>query len=695
VWAADSLRGPSLLTRFFERAGVTQVYVSALLVALGYYAGAKIGLGLTFSPHPVSLLWLPNAILAAGLLLTPARSWYILLIAALPAHILAELPKDIPLPMVLCWFISNVSEALIAVVSLRWLLGRSLFFDRVEDVGVFILCGAFLAPFISSFIDAAFVRLVGWGEVGYREVWRVRFTSNVLSALTIVPFIINWANAGWHSLREMLSNHLTELVLLLCGLSAASLLVFAVPRTVAEVMPELLYLPLPFLLWAAVRFGPIGGSTAFLMVSLLVIWGAGHGRGPFLGGSPSENALSVQLFLSFAAVTLLTLSASVQERRNSERHLQRNEERFGLVLRATNDTIFDCDIVANRLWWNANGEIFFGKMSDDHLATSAAWFGLVHPDDKERLKRRFQAAMDRGEETFQAEYRLQQLGGKYAYVHARGFIVRDEAGKPVRVIGSLTDITDRKHAEEANRQLAHVSRLAVVGELTASIGHEINQPLSAILINVESADALLDNEVIQRDELKRIMEDIRHDDMRAVDVVRHMRALLKKRNLAMQPFDLNHAIRDVLILINADLTRHRVTVETEFAPSLPMVHGDQVHLQQVMLNLILNAVEAMSDMPAAAKRLGVQTRSADGNGVAVTVWDSGPGIVPGRASSIFESFFTTKPDGMGLGLSIARSIIEAHGGTIWANTRPEGGASFSFLLPEPPSEQTARSERIL
>ena len=680
---ADLLDLPSPLTRFVERIGSGRVYATALFVALAYYAGAKLGLALTFDPYPVAILWPPNAILMGSLLITPVRFWYILLLAVLPAHVLAELEGGVPPLMVLCWFASNVSEALIAATCLRWLLSRSPSFDSVQEAGAFIVFAVFLAPFLSSFVDAAFVRLIGWGEVGYWQVWGTRFISNALAVVTIVPFIVSSANAGWRKLRDMALDNMLEGLLLLSGLLVASIVVFATPPRIVEALPALLYLPLPFLLWAAVRFSPVGSSIAFMTITLLVIWGAGHGRGPFLGGSAAEKTLSVQMFLIFVGIMLMLLSASVEERRRSERRLRSNDERFHLVLRATNDVIFDWDIAADRLWWNTNGEMFFGRMSDKHQTHYAEWFALLHPEDRDRVASRVQTAINTGAQTFQAEYRLRRRDGNYAYVHGRGFIVRDDAGKPCRVIGSLTDITDRKRAEESNRHLAHVSRLATLGELTASIAHEVNQPLGAILSNAEAAEMLLDQANIQTEELKQIICDIRQDDLRASDVIKHIRSLVKKGELVMQPFDMNQAIRDVLNLVNADLARHKVTVETRLAP-LPLVHGDQVHLQQVLLNLTINAVEAMSETPGSDKRLSIQTRCADTGGIEVTVCDSGPGIAPAAAELLFDSFYTTKPQGMGLGLSISRSLIKAHGGTIRAYTRREGGACFSFHLPPMP-----------
>jgi signal transduction histidine kinase len=173
--------------------------------------------------------------------------------------------------------------------------------------------------------------------------------------------------------------------------------------------------------------------------------------------------------------------------------------------------------------------------------------------------------------------------------------------------------------------------------------------------------------------------------MRAGEIVRHMRTLLRRRELTMQPFDLNRAISDVINFASADLGRHGVTVDTEFAP-LPIAHGDQVHLQQVVLNLILNGVDAMKTVPVARRHLRIRTARSDAGGIEVTVRDSGPGIAPEVVRHLFESFYTTKSEGMGLGLSIARSIMEAHGGSIHVETRAGEGASFRIFLPARPAK---------
>jgi C4-dicarboxylate-specific signal transduction histidine kinase len=257
-------------------------------------------------------------------------------------------------------------------------------------------------------------------------------------------------------------------------------------------------------------------------------------------------------------------------------------------------------------------------------------------------------------------------------------------GRVAELQGIGRDITDRKRAEEANQKLAHASRLAVMGELTASIAHEINQPLGAILANADAAELLLEAGHQRLDEVRRILADIRKDDLRASEVVRRIRELVRSQQFERQPLDLNEVIADVLQLLGADAARRGVALEAALAPGLPVVRGDRVHLQQVLLNLLLNGMEAMADTPNPRRRLTVRTE-VNGGGVEVAVTDNGCGIPAATLSRLFESFFTTKADGLGLGLSIARSIVEAHGGRIWAENRPEGGATFRFTMPEEPA----------
>lgn len=272
--------------------------LAGLLVFVGYFLGVKLGLALTFQPHPVSVMWPPNAILLAALLLTPLRAWWFLLLCALPAHLLAELQSLVPLKMVLCWFISNCSEGLIGAAGTRFIIGSTGRFDQVRTVGALFLFAGLIAPALSSFLDAAFVSFNQFGQQGYWQVWRMRFFSNVFAEMMLVPAIVTWSTVrpapGF--VRKLRTS--AELAILLLSLLAVSARVFLWEKVGPTTNPTLLYTPLPFLLWVAVRFGPVGTSNAILPVALVSIWGAVHGRGPFISGLPEQNALAIQVFLS-------------------------------------------------------------------------------------------------------------------------------------------------------------------------------------------------------------------------------------------------------------------------------------------------------------------------------------------------------------------------------------------------------------
>jgi len=238
-----------------------------------------------------------------------------------------------------------------------------------------------------------------------------------------------------------------------------------------------------------------------------------------------------------------------------------------------------------------------------------------------------------------------------------------------------------RHLQSAN---THAGRLALVGEIAGSIAHEVSQPLSAILTNADAAESLLSQPHPPLDEIRRMLADIRRDDLRANDIVRHLHSLLKRRELHTTMLDLNEVVATALSLIQPVARKRLVTVRSCLDPSLPPVHGDAIHLEQVLLNLMMNAMDAMASNTAtgATERiLDVATSRYDKYSAAITVTDTGPGIAAAYRPRIFDSFFSTKQEGMGLGLAIARTIVHAHGGRIWQEGTSAGGAAFKFTIP--------------
>lgn len=651
-------------------------FTLALLVFAGYYVGARIGLALTFAPSPISVLWPPNAILFAALLVSPRERAWIVIVAALPAHVLAELQGNVPLAMVASWFVSNCAEAVIGAALTRRLVGSSNPFDTLRGVLGFL--GASLAAvLLSSFLDSALVLLNGWGERPFWELWETRTFANVATAWTIVPLIVSWAAHGRTFFREATPLRIAEVVGVLLIIGAIVLFAPQAPHA-ASGPATLVFIPL--LLWVALRFDMLGVSSTFALVALVVIWYTGHTTAPYDLGSPSRDARAAQLFMLIVAPTLLCLAAALFERRGVEARLRLGERRFAQLLEATRDTVYERDVATDRFWWAGNGLAQFGYDAATRPESLEAWRALVHPEDRLRVQRAAEDAIRTGVDRVSSEFRLRRRNGSYAYVHVRGFVVRNDKGEPVRTIGSIADVSDRREIEDMTASVAHTARLASVGELAAAIAHEINQPMSAILANVDAAEMLLDADEMRMGELREILNDIRNDDLRASDVIRHIRSFAHKQPTQTETFALDAVLADALRIVAPAAHLRSVDVAME-CPSLPLARGDRIQVQQVLVNLLTNAVDAVAACDAARRMVRMSASRAGDDALEVAVTDSGPGIAPDDIGRIFDSFFTTKRDGMGLGLAIARSLVNRNGGDLRAENNVAGGATFRFTVP--------------
>jgi C4-dicarboxylate-specific signal transduction histidine kinase len=230
-------------------------------------------------------------------------------------------------------------------------------------------------------------------------------------------------------------------------------------------------------------------------------------------------------------------------------------------------------------------------------------------------------------------------------------------------------------------ELEHANRVATMGQLTASIAHEVKQPIAATVINAQTGLRFLGAQAVDLDEVRQILNDIVKDGNRAGEVISRIRDLSKKAPPRRDRCDINGAIREVIEITHGEVVKNDISVRTELADSLPLIQGDRVQLQQVLLNLIINAIEAVSCLDEGPRELLISSGKVESEGVLVAVRDSGPGLAPATLGCVFESFYTTKPSGMGLGLSICRSIVEAHSGRLWAGANEPGGAIFQFTLP--------------
>ena len=898
------------------------VVFASILVSFAYFIGSKVGFAFTVGSHPVSIMWPPNAILLAALLLTPASSWGMILLAVLPAHIAVEWGSGVPLAMTLCWFVSNAFEAIVGAATTRFFVRQSLSFDRLQCMYVFFLCGVLLAPVVSSFLDAALVQLNHWGKDTYWEIWRIRTCSNIFACATFGVAIVTWGAAG--PIAKLPTDRIVEAVLLVLGLASVVGLVVLRPVIEPGHMEGLwLYVPWPILLWAALRFGTRGASAALLITSIVTIWSVAHAHRPFLKAD-EQTVRSIQMFFVVMSFTLMPLASVLKEREKVEQDLRASEERYrgivetqsDLACRFFSDTTLSfvneaycrffqrdrkdlvgrrfldlvpaaaheyvllsieavirdrrtlvCeheillpgggvgwhqwinqpiftetgqikeiqaigrDVTARRraetalrdnrerihailraipdsiLMMDKSGVVLDCHTQDESLlllpaaqsvgtqvskvliaelaqglqycfepafqagrmsATQRAlviggenrWFetrvvrcgsdkllGLIRDiTEQKHVEEELRQGEERYKEVVESqtelvsryrpdmtltfaneaycrffgrprsdlvgnklldffpavmhpkvlrcmadviagrrlavwEHLLKSPDGKARWVQWTNYAIADSSGQVKEIQGIGKDITDRKRAEEARQNLIHVSRLAVVGEFTATIAHEITQPLNAILTNTEAARNLLDKKPAPVSDLRAILSDICQDIMRSRETIISMRALSQRRALEMHQLDINHLVEEVVHLAGGDASRRHVQVRTELGFDLPKARGDPIHIQHILLNLILNGMDAMNDVPEGERQLTITTESRAGRELVVGVKDAGHGIPPEVMPRMFKSFFSTKPSGMGLGLSIARTIVNAHGGHIWVENNPDRGVTFRFTLP--------------
>jgi len=627
----------------------------------------------------VSTLWPPNAILLAALLLTPPRIWPLLLLGALPAHLLVELRSGIPLGMVLSWFVSNSSEALIGAGLMRQ-VDRSPRLDSFRRAASFLIIGAFLSTFLSSFLDAALVAWNHFGTESYWAVWRSRFLSNVLATLALVPVIVHASGVRLARLRDVSLRRSVEAALLMGGLLTVCLLIFANRGAGTGTAVAILYAPLPFLLWAAVRFGPGGSSASLLIVSLFAVGAAINGHHPFDASSAHDNALLLQLFLIVTYVPVLTLAALIAERRRAEQTLRRSEERFAVAFRSSPDALViirlrDGQIVDVNERWVA----MFSYPRTAAIGQSLKQLNLFrHPADGDRFYAHLATQGHLNE--VELQLRTRHSTPRSALVTAQSVMMADESCFLI----VMRDVTDRHRAEielsTQRAELAHLSRVALLGELSAAFAHELNQPLAAIMANARAGQRLMGREPPDLIEVSSILEDIVTDDRRAGEVIRRLQALLVRGELQLQPLDINGLVSEVVQLIHSELIRREVLVQTRLAEELPRVPADRVQVQQVLMNLLVNACDAMGAQPREERIVTIVTGETLGKEVKVSVMDQGPGLPLGKEEQVFEPFFTSKSHGLGLGLSICRTIVTAHGGALWGVNNPDRGATFHLVL---------------
>jgi signal transduction histidine kinase/integral membrane sensor domain MASE1 len=709
---ADALRPRPLVT-------------AAVLTALGYYVGVQIGLTLTFPPLTTSVLWPPNAILTAALLFVPVRQWWVCLAAALPVHVLPELQAGMAPVTVGLLFLTNCTEALIAAGGMRLFSDAPTEFNTLRRVVVFVAAAGVVAPVLSSFADASAVHFVR-GEP-YWLVWRIRTFSNIVTELSVVPTVVMLVNLV-HRRERLAGPRVVEALFLFGMVGCTAIWIFGGVTDVPGLPRTPSVLLVPFLLWAGVRFGVGGVSVALLLAALTASYESRIGHRPF-DLPPMESLLALQSYLAVMAVPVMYIAGLIDERRRGVADLAERLRFEGLLatiagalVRVPRDVqpsgfdqalqrvgaFFRVDYVG-LLETGASG----GPLAVVHQWAQPGCTALTGARGVAQFPWVFERVMG-GESLVlesidglpasatQDREAFQSFGMKTAVVlplvsgarahgalslvtlRPRQWSSEDQA--QLRLVAEiLANASARWQAEvevqQTRQELAHLARLSSMGELTASLAHQLNQPLTGILNNAEAARLFLESGRASRDELLALLGEIIEDDQRAGDVIRRVREMLTRTTPPPVPLDANTVVRNVATLVASDAVMRNVSVLFDLSTTPLAITGNRIDLEQALLNVVTNAMEAVGDRPVPGRRVTIATtRDARGR-IQIIVRDDGPGFTVGTEQHVFDAFVSGKHDGMGMGLTVARSLVDLHGGSIIAGNDPAGGAIVTMAFP--------------
>jgi two-component system sensor kinase FixL len=380
--------------------------------------------------------------------------------------------------------------------------------------------------------------------------------------------------------------------------------------------------------------------------------------------------------------------ASALARKEADESLRESEATVSLAAESASLGLWSRDMQTGKIWATARTRTLY-NFSADAEVTFGQLLGSLHPDDRSATEKAIAEAVADGRD-YNGVHRVVRPDGTELWIAARGRAIYSATRQPLKMMGASFDITERRQrafeTEGHRQELAHLGRVALMGEMASSLAHELNQPLTAMVTNAAAGQRFVDRGVIDARELHELLVDIALDGQRAGKIIRGIREMVKKGDTARELVDMNQVVKDVVRLTNSDAVRHGCVLVTELDSQLPLVEADAVQLQQVLLNLILNAFDAMQETPDHQRRVVLSTSaltptSQAKGAVHTTVRDFGTGLSEEAHQRIFEHFFSTKKDGLGMGLAIARSIVESFGGVLDATNATDGGAIFHFTLP--------------
>ena len=386
-------------------------------------------------------------------------------------------------------------------------------------------------------------------------------------------------------------------------------------------------------------------------------------------------------------VQVVGTMVDITERKDGEEALRRSKAYLTEAQRLSHTGSWAWDVATRRsVHWSPEHYRVFGFAPEEGIPSDEEFFERIHPQDRRRVIEEFERAIFREKSDFDVDYRIVLPSGSIKHVRSIGHPVFNASGDLVEFVGTAVDVTERKHAEAARdklrqleAELAHMSRVSTIGELTASLAHEIKQPIGAAVTNAEACLRFLDRDRPGVPEAREAASEMVRDARRVGDIIDRVRSLYRKGSSQLETIEVNEVISEMAVMVQNEANRHSVTIRTDLAEGLPKVMADRVQLQQVLMNLMLNGIQAMLDDRG---ELLIKSQLAEDGQVLISVTDAGVGLPTEKTDQIFNAFFTTKPRGTGLGLAITRSIVESHGGRIWATANSGPGTTFRFTLPQ-------------
>lgn len=404
-----------------------------------------------------------------------------------------------------------------------------------------------------------------------------------------------------------------------------------------------------------------------------------NGENRFFRGSmfptTDKKGNVIKLYGTFQDITVV---------KSAKEESRLREESLSFAQRLAHIGIYERNFANNEVKWSDEFYNILGYKQGETIPSREAFLERVHPDERSIMEKSI-LKLNSDFKPFSLEHRIVMQDGTVKYCHSVGTVNLNDENKPVTLLGFIQDISEMKKIEtetlNLRSEMARMDRVITVGNMASAIAHEINQPLTSIVSNSQAALRLLNKNTPDLDEVREALADITDAGKRSGGIIRSVRTMVKKDEFQKEPYNINSVIREVVELVQSETIIQNTSLTLKLDQQFPVLIGDSIQIHQVVLNLVKNALDAVQEQPKNKRHITIATSVIPKEGVKVTVADTGPGVKQKNIKNIFSAFYSTKPKGMGLGLSVCQSIIENHGGRMWVESTPEGGAKFSFLLP--------------